>query len=115
MQFVLSYWHSLIGVHFMRITAIISLVVVSLPACTPPVSSISAETREVLTLCGGGYKDIIGADLEAKIGKSLEAGGNINAELRSEVRAAFLGSDGVSGPDQQKSFEDYIGCIERLT
>lgn len=75
-------------------------------------SGITTETKNRLALCGGGFRGAIGADLEGKIGKTLDAGATIDAQLYQELEAAFLRDNTVNTNVALQAYKTYVGCIQ---
>ena len=94
--------------------------VIFLSACvtnnpTGPDSStaISQKTTDIIATCGGGISSGVKASAEANIGKSLKEGGKLTVEAKQEIRAAFFGDADASNANVQKSYDTFVGCVDK--
>ena len=84
------------------------------PHTTPDASpAISQQVRDRLALCGAGVSTSVLAKIEAKVGKSLQEGGNLSAEAKLAVRAAFFDGADPTNANVEKAYETYVKCVDK--
>lgn len=74
-------------------------------------SGVSQTVKDRIAVCAGGMTASVGAGLEAKIGKSLQEGGKVTADLKQEIQGAILQK--ANAADAPRVYETYVSCLEK--
>lgn len=66
-----------------------------------------------LALCGAGIQSGFNASLDAKVGKTLQEGGKLSAELKQSIKAAYFTGADTGNANVAAAYKEYVECVER--
>jgi hypothetical protein len=76
-------------------------------------AGLSQNVKDRLALCGAGITAGMSAGLEAKVGKTIQEGAKLDANVKQEIRAAFFEGTNAANEQANHAYDRYVTCVER--